>query len=131
MPRALTALGRRRDPPHIRESSRESAPRKSRASEPAPTVSASPLPLAGPRSTLLLLVWIRLCNQDPRYYRSSSTGFWRRIAHRELFLLTKLAIAFELFEDELDAVNNFFPDRAPKPFDVLSFVQHQDDRKFE
>ena len=46
-------------------------------------------------------------------------------AHLELFLLTKLAIAFEFFDDEQEAVNSFFPDRALNPFDILNFVQHE------
>jgi len=46
-------------------------------------------------------------------------------SHLKLFLLTRLAIAFEFFEDEQDAVNSFFPDRAQKCFDVLSFVEQQ------
>jgi|SRR5579871_66302 len=46
-------------------------------------------------------------------------------AHLELFLLTKLAIAFEFFDDEQDAVNSFFPDRALKCFDILKFVQQE------
>jgi anti-anti-sigma factor len=37
-----------------------------------------------------------------------------------LFLLTKLALAFEFFDDEHKATNSFFPDRAVKPFDILS-----------
>ena len=48
-------------------------------------------------------------------------------SHLELFLLTRLAMAFEFFDDEQDAVNSFFPDRALKHFDVLDFVQHEDD----
>jgi len=44
-------------------------------------------------------------------------------SHMELFVLTKLAIAFEFFDDEQDAVNSFFPDRALKRFDVLNFVE--------
>jgi anti-sigma B factor antagonist len=32
---------------------------------------------------------------------------------------------FELFNDEQDAVNSFFPDRAIKHFDILSFVKEQ------
>ncbi|SPF50808.1 Anti-sigma factor antagonist [Candidatus Sulfopaludibacter sp. SbA4] len=48
-------------------------------------------------------------------------------SHLKLFLLTRLAIAFDFFDDEQDAVNSFFPDRALKRFDVLDFVQHQDD----
>ena len=49
-------------------------------------------------------------------------------SHLELFLLTRLAIAFELFDDEQDAVNSFFPDRELKHFDILSYVQHAEDR---
>jgi len=49
-------------------------------------------------------------------------------SHLELFLLTKLAIAFEFFDDEQEAVNSFFPDRVLKPFDILDFVQHKSDR---
>jgi len=47
-----------------------------------------------------------------------------RQSHVELFLLTKLAITFEFFGDEHDAVNSFFPDRALKHFDLLDFVEH-------
>jgi anti-sigma B factor antagonist len=50
-------------------------------------------------------------------------------AHLELFLLTKLAVTFELFEDEQDAVNSFFPGRTVKRFDVLRFVQQEEARK--
>jgi len=49
-------------------------------------------------------------------------------SHLELFLLTRLAIAFEFFDDEQDAVNSFFPDRALKRFDILEFVQRGDER---
>jgi anti-sigma B factor antagonist len=46
----------------------------------------------------------------------------------ELLLLTKLSTIFEIFSDEQDAVNSFFPDRAIKRFDILSFVQeHQEE----
>jgi anti-sigma B factor antagonist len=43
----------------------------------------------------------------------------------ELLLLTKLHTIFEVFNDVPDAVNSFFPDRAIKRFDILSFVQEQ------
>src|SRR5690242_21089752 len=46
-------------------------------------------------------------------------------SHLELFLLTRLAIAFEFFEDEQDAVNSFFPGRTVKRFDILKFVQQE------
>jgi anti-sigma B factor antagonist len=43
----------------------------------------------------------------------------------ELLVLTKLTTVFELFVDEQDAVNSFFPDRQIRKFDILSFVQQQ------
>jgi anti-sigma B factor antagonist len=49
-------------------------------------------------------------------------------SHLELFLLTRLATAFEFFDDEQEAVNSFFPDRAVKGFDILSFVQQRGGR---
>ena len=45
----------------------------------------------------------------------------------ELLLLTKLHTIFEVFGDEQDAINSFFPDRAIKRFDILSFVQQQEE----
>ncbi len=44
----------------------------------------------------------------------------------ELLVLTKLSTVFEVFQDEQDAVNSFFPDREIKRFDILSFVQQQE-----
>jgi len=41
----------------------------------------------------------------------------------ELLVITKLATVFDLFSDEQDAVNSFFPGREIKAFDILSFVQ--------
>ena len=41
----------------------------------------------------------------------------------ELLVMTKLATVFEIFNDEQDAVNSFFPDRKINQFDILSFVQ--------
>ncbi len=46
-------------------------------------------------------------------------------SHMELFVLTKLAIAFDFFTDEQDAVDSFFPDRELNHFDVLDFVRHE------
>jgi len=45
----------------------------------------------------------------------------------ELLLLTKLHTIFEVFADEQDAVNSFFPDREIRRFDILSFVQAEKD----
>jgi anti-sigma B factor antagonist len=43
----------------------------------------------------------------------------------ELLVATKLAVIFEIFTDEQDAVNSFFPDREIKRFDILDFVKTQ------
>jgi anti-sigma B factor antagonist len=45
----------------------------------------------------------------------------------ELLVLTKLATVFEIYTDEQDAVNSFFPNREIRRFDILSFVQSQQD----
>jgi anti-sigma B factor antagonist len=41
----------------------------------------------------------------------------------ELLVMTKLATVFEIFGDEQDAVNSYYPDRKIKTFDILSFVE--------
>ncbi|HWQ54173.1 MAG TPA: STAS domain-containing protein [Bryobacteraceae bacterium] len=41
----------------------------------------------------------------------------------ELLVITKLATVFDLFSDEQDAVNSFYPGREIRKFDILSFVQ--------
>ena len=43
----------------------------------------------------------------------------------ELLVLTKLTTVFEVFDDEQNAVNSFFPNREIKRFDILSFLQNQ------
>lgn len=45
----------------------------------------------------------------------------------ELLVMTRLDTIFEVFEEELDAVNSFFPDREIKRFDILSFVHQLND----
>jgi anti-sigma B factor antagonist len=40
----------------------------------------------------------------------------------ELLVMTKLATIFEIFTDEQDAINSYFPDRKLKTFDILNFV---------
>jgi len=46
----------------------------------------------------------------------------------ELLVMTKLATIFEIFNDEVDATNSFFPDRTIRTFDILSFVkEHEND----
>jgi len=50
----------------------------------------------------------------------------------ELLALTRLHTIFEVFGEETDAVNSFFPDREIKRFDILSFVQqHKDEVETE
>ena len=41
----------------------------------------------------------------------------------ELLVITRLTTIFEMFDDEQDAVNSFFPGREIKTFDILSFVK--------
>jgi anti-sigma B factor antagonist len=43
----------------------------------------------------------------------------------ELLVATKLTTIFEIFNDEQDAVNSFFPGREIKGFDILEFVKTQ------
>jgi len=43
----------------------------------------------------------------------------------ELLVMTKLTTIFEVFDDEQNSINSFFPDREIKHFDILSFVQQQ------
>ena len=45
----------------------------------------------------------------------------------ELLLLTKIDTIFEVFEDETEAVNSFFPEREIRRFDILAFVQELKD----
>jgi anti-sigma B factor antagonist len=43
----------------------------------------------------------------------------------DLLVLTKLTTVFRLADNEPDAVNLCFPDREPRKFDILSFVENQ------
>lgn len=43
----------------------------------------------------------------------------------ELLVLTKLTTVFEIFNDEQQAVNSYFPSREIKRFDILTFLQQQ------
>jgi anti-sigma B factor antagonist len=45
----------------------------------------------------------------------------------ELLALTRLHTIFQVFAEETDAVNSFFPDREINHFDILSFVQQHDE----
>jgi len=48
------------------------------------------------------------------------------IGHLSLNVLTKLNTVFEVFVDEQDAVNSFFPGRATRHYDILKWVQEQE-----
>jgi anti-sigma B factor antagonist len=41
----------------------------------------------------------------------------------ELLVMTKIDTIFEAFDDEVEAVNSFFPGREIRKFDILNFVQ--------
>jgi anti-sigma B factor antagonist len=45
----------------------------------------------------------------------------------ELLVMTKIDTIFEIFDDETEAVNSFFPGRTVKRFDILSFVKGSED----
>ena len=48
------------------------------------------------------------------------------IEHLSLNVLTRLNTVFEVFVDEQDAVNSFFPGRAIRHYDILEWVQEQE-----
>jgi anti-sigma B factor antagonist len=47
-------------------------------------------------------------------------------SHLQLLVLARVAMEFEIYDDEQDAVDSFFPGREVKSFDVLKFVQQND-----
>jgi anti-sigma B factor antagonist len=60
--------------------------------------------------------------------RSKKAGGVVKLVHlnrrnMELLVLTKIDTIFEVFDDETDSVNSFFPGREIKRFDILSFVR--------
>jgi len=62
------------------------------------------------------------------YTRLQKIGGIAKLAHLnrrnlELLLLTKIDTIFEVFDDETEAVNSFFPEREIRRFDILAFVQ--------
>jgi anti-sigma B factor antagonist len=46
-------------------------------------------------------------------------------AHLDLVLLARLEGAFDVFTDEVSAVNSFFPERAVPPIDLLEYARQQ------
>jgi anti-sigma B factor antagonist len=49
--------------------------------------------------------------------------FAMRPTHIELLTEARLETVFEVFHDEHDAIDSFFPDRDVSPFDILKFVE--------
>ena len=45
-----------------------------------------------------------------------------------LILLAGLGAAFEVFTDEQDAVDSFFPDRVALKYDILEFVKKEEEK---
>ncbi len=48
-----------------------------------------------------------------------------------ILMAARLATVFELFQDDQDAINSFFPGREVRRYDVLEFTrsQHQEPAK--
>lgn len=51
-----------------------------------------------------------------------------QLAHTqgELYEMAHLEAALEIYGEEIDAVNSFFPDRAVKHYDILDFIEHRE-----
>jgi anti-sigma B factor antagonist len=47
-------------------------------------------------------------------------------SHMKTALVLELDTEFKIFRDEQEAVNSFFPDRAGHPYDILEFVEEQE-----
>jgi anti-sigma B factor antagonist len=46
-----------------------------------------------------------------------------KLSHIELLTEARLEAVFEVFQDEQDAINSFFPSREVKRYDILEFVE--------
>lgn len=46
-----------------------------------------------------------------------------RPGHMQLFLLAKLETVFEVYTNDIDAINSFFPERKVPRYDLLQLVQ--------
>jgi len=45
--------------------------------------------------------------------------------HAEIYEIARLEAVMEIYRDEIDAVNGFFPDRTPPHYDILEYVECQ------
>jgi anti-sigma B factor antagonist len=50
-------------------------------------------------------------------------------SHFELSKIVKLNTAFEIYPDEVSALNSFFPERAVRHYDILEFVEDQEQKR--
>lgn len=46
-------------------------------------------------------------------------------SHGKIYELARLETAIEIYRDELDAVNSFFPDRKVTHYDILDYIESQ------
>ena len=51
------------------------------------------------------------------------TVFNLKPAHIELLTAAKLEMVFDAFQNEQDAIDSYFPDRAVQRYDILQFVE--------
>lgn len=52
--------------------------------------------------------------------------------HGEVYEMARLETVVEIYRDELDAVNSFFPDRKTARYDILNYIesqQHAEEKK--
>jgi anti-sigma B factor antagonist len=45
--------------------------------------------------------------------------------HGKVYEMARLETLIQIYRDELDAVNSFFPDRKPPRYDILEYVERQ------
>jgi anti-sigma B factor antagonist len=46
-------------------------------------------------------------------------------SHGKLYEMARLETVIEIYRDELDAINSFFPGRTPPHYDILEYVESQ------
>ena len=46
-------------------------------------------------------------------------------SHGKIYEMARLETAIEIYRDELDAINSFFPDRKTAHYDILEYVENQ------
>jgi len=50
-------------------------------------------------------------------------------AHAQIGEILKLSSVFQVYENEAEAVNSFFPDRTVPHYDLLEFIEHLESEK--